>query len=85
MLQEKIEALLKETLEDPLVILSDPRLDGVHLEAVIVSITFDSLSLLERHIKVKETLKDLFDNELHALSIKTYSPDEWERKEKKYE
>ena len=85
MLQEKIEVMLKDTLDDPLVILSDPRLDGVHLEAVIVSVSFEPLSLLERHRKVKEALKELFSEELHALSIKTYTPKEWGQKEKTYE
>ncbi len=56
----------------------DPRRDGVHLEAIVVSEKFIKLSLLERHRLVMNSLKQKFKEGLHALALKTFTPDEWE-------
>ena len=56
----------------------DPRLDGRHLEVVVVSPIFESLTLLERHRLVLDPIKNLFERDLHALSIKTFTPQEIE-------
>jgi len=82
-MEETIKTLLEKKLEDVTVILKDPRNDGVHLEAVIISPSFTGLSLLNRHRKVKDSLKELFTKELHALSIKTYTTLEWREKHEK--
>lgn len=79
-MQDTIKNLLEKDLENVLVELFDPRNDGKHLEAVIVSSSFENLSLLERHRKVKESLKELFADQIHALSIKTYTNQEWRKK-----
>lgn len=53
--------------------------DGHHFEAVIVSQEFAALSRVARQQKVNAILKARFDSgELHALSMKTYAPDEWQ-------
>ena len=51
---------------------------GAHLSAVIVSSSFNGLNLLERHKRVYETLHDMIKHEIHALSMKTYTLDEWQ-------
>ncbi|RKZ36362.1 MAG: hypothetical protein DRQ37_04305 [Gammaproteobacteria bacterium] len=51
--------------------------DGRHFQAVVVSASFAGKSMLQQHRMVYETLGDGFRNEaLHALSIKTLTPDE---------
>ena len=55
------------------------RTDGAgHYEAVVVSETFDGERTLKRHQRVYGTLGSLVGNELHALNIKTFTPDEWQ-------
>lgn len=56
----------------------DPRQDGVHLEAIVVSDQFINRPLLQRHRLVMSALKERFNQDLHALALKTYTPDEWE-------
>lgn len=52
--------------------------DGRHWAAVIVSPAFEGLRLLARHKKVYDTLGTRIQNdEVHALSMKTYTPAEW--------
>ena len=54
--------------------------DGRHFEATIVSSAFEGKSLLQQHRLVYDALGDRFDTEvLHALSIKTYTPQQWQQ------
>jgi len=53
---------------------------GFHLEAVIVSENFINKSLIERHKMIYAALGDLLKHEIHAFSMKTLTPDEWENK-----
>ena len=53
---------------------------GFHLEAVIVSENFINKSLIERHKMIYAALGDLLKHEIHAFSLKTLTPDEWENK-----
>ena len=50
---------------------------GFHLEAVIVSTDFENKSLIERHRMVYGAMGGLMNHEIHALSMKTFTPDEW--------
>ncbi|MFM7000175.1 MAG: BolA family protein [Limnohabitans sp.] len=52
--------------------------DGRHWSAVIVSEAFEGLRLIARHQKVYGTLgQKIQTDEVHALSMKTYTPAEW--------
>lgn len=53
--------------------------DGTHFEAVIVSDGFEGKSLLERHQMVYKALGDAMKERIHALSLKTYTPEQWEK------
>jgi acid stress-induced BolA-like protein IbaG/YrbA len=51
--------------------------DGAHFEAVVVSPAFAGLSRVRQHQLVYGALGDRMRAEIHALSMKTYSPEEW--------
>jgi acid stress-induced BolA-like protein IbaG/YrbA len=53
--------------------------DGTHFEAVIVSDTFIGKTLLDRHKMVYGVLGDAMKERIHALSLKTYTPQQWEK------
>ncbi len=53
--------------------------DGSHFEALVVSEAFAGKPLLQRHRMVYETLGDRMRSEIHALSMRTLTPDEWAR------
>ena len=54
--------------------------DGHHFEAVIVSLEFDGLNRVKRQQRVYQVLKERLDSgELHALSMKTMTPEEWNK------
>jgi acid stress-induced BolA-like protein IbaG/YrbA len=53
--------------------------DGRHFEAVVVSEEFAGKSRVQRHQHVFKVLGDrMRDEMIHALSIKTYTPQEWQ-------
>ena len=53
------------------------RGDGAHFEAVVVSPTFAGASRVRRHQLVYAALGERMKQEIHALSMKTLTPEEW--------
>jgi BolA protein len=53
---------------------------GGHYRVTIVSAAFEGLSLLDRHRRVNEALRDLFGARIHALGLETLTPAEWDEK-----
>lgn len=51
--------------------------DGHHFEAVIVSPAFRDKMLVARHQLVYQALGERMKAEIHALSMKTLTPEEW--------
>jgi BolA protein len=49
---------------------------GGHFDVTIVSEQFAGLSSVKRHQLVYSVLQDLMNTEIHALSIKAYTPEE---------
>ena len=55
--------------------------DGRHWSAVIVSPAFEGKRAIARHQLVYATLgQRMHTDEVHALSMKTYTPAEWQNK-----
>ncbi|MCZ2103584.1 MAG: BolA family transcriptional regulator [Comamonadaceae bacterium] len=54
--------------------------DGHHWYAVIVSAAFEGKRPIQRHQQVYGAVRAHMDSEaLHALSMKTFTPAEWEQ------
>jgi acid stress-induced BolA-like protein IbaG/YrbA len=52
--------------------------DGQHFQAVIVSPQFTGKRLIQRHQIVYAALGDRMREEIHALSMKTLTPEEFQ-------
>ena len=53
--------------------------DGRHWYATLVSSAFEGKRLIQRHQQVYATLGEkIKTDEVHALSMKTYTPAEWQ-------
>ncbi len=52
---------------------------GGHYNLTIVSARFKDKSLLERHRMVYDILEEELKGEIHALAIRAYAPDEWNK------
>ncbi len=51
--------------------------DGQHFEALVVSNDFAGCSRVQRHQLVYSSLGDRMREEIHALSMRTLTPEEW--------
>jgi len=51
--------------------------DGDHFEATIVSELFAGKSTVQQHQMVYAALGDLMQGAVHALSFRTFTPQEW--------
>lgn len=51
--------------------------DGDHFEATVVSQAFDGLGMVKQHQLVYGTLGNLLQAEIHALALRTYTPEQW--------
>jgi len=52
--------------------------DNTHFEALVIATEFENKRLLARHQLVYKCLGALVGNEIHALSIRALTPDEWQ-------
>ena len=52
-----------------------------HFQVTVVSPAFEGKSLIEQHRAVQAPLRaHVDDGRIHALSMKTYTPDQWRKK-----
>lgn len=57
--------------------------DGSHFDAVVVGDVFAGKNLVKQQQLVYATVVErITSGELHALSIKTYTPEEWQKAKK---
>ena len=54
--------------------------DGQHFEAIIVSPEFRGMRMLQQHQRVYQALGSRMHAEIHALSMKTYTPEDWAKR-----
>ena len=80
MIQKRLnEALKPQSLEiedDGARHIGHPKVSGGHFNVTIVSEQFIGLSSIARHRLVYDAVADIMNSEIHALSIKTHTPDE---------
>lgn len=76
---DQIAALIRDHLPDANVeVLSD---DNTHFEALIIAEAFAGKRAIARHQMVYASLGDRMGGEIHALSIKAFTPEEWQARQ----
>ncbi len=73
---EDIKGWIEQGLEDAKVEIDG---DGRHFSAVIVSPAFEGKSSVQQHQLVYGVLGDKMKSDIHALSMRTLTPTEWEK------
>jgi acid stress-induced BolA-like protein IbaG/YrbA len=78
---EEIQAILEKALPDSTVRVDDLTGGGDHFQVWIISSVFEGKSLLDQHQMVYGALGEALGSErIHALALKTYTPEQWERR-----
>ncbi len=74
---QQLETYITQNLAcDYIKVLGD---DGTHFEAVIVSPEFAGKSMVQQHQRVYAALGDRMKAEIHALSMRTLTPEAWQK------
>ena len=82
---EKIKDIIQQHIPSAEVYVFDPYNDSTHFQAVVVCDLFKGLSLVKQHQMVMNALKqDIASNAVHALGLKTYTPEMWEKDKSNY-
>jgi acid stress-induced BolA-like protein IbaG/YrbA len=72
---ETVEQLIRDGMPGAQVAVTG---DGSHFDVVVVSDVFAGKSLIQRQRLVMDTVRSqIATGELHALSIKTFTPEQW--------
>jgi acid stress-induced BolA-like protein IbaG/YrbA len=71
---EQVKAYIEQGLECEHVNVAG---DGHHFEAVIVSAAFSGKNKVQQHQIVYRALGDRMREEIHALSMQTFTPEDW--------
>jgi len=72
----EIERLIRESIPDAEVSITDLAGDGDHYSARVISSAFRGLPRVRQHQKVYAALGGRMGGELHALQLQTAAPEE---------
>lgn len=78
---ERIKDLLEKQLADCEAVVIDDVGDGEHFSARVASTEFVGKSLVQQHQLVYKALAEHMHRDIHALALKTYTPDRWSGQE----
>jgi stress-induced morphogen len=75
---DELEKRIRDALPDADVEIKDLTGTGDHFEARVISPQFAGKTMIEQHQLVYAPLQALLKTgELHALALKTFSPEQW--------
>ncbi|MCZ6805690.1 MAG: BolA family transcriptional regulator [Deltaproteobacteria bacterium] len=79
---EELEERIRQGVEDVShLVVTDLTGTKDHWEALIVSEAFNGKNRIEQHQMVYAALGELMAGPVHALALKTYSPESWAKQE----
>ena len=81
-LSKDVKKTILNILPDATVYAIDP--DWEHLEALVISPTFKNMPLVKQHQLIMKALKEHFASSVHALALKTFTPEKWEKEKNNY-
>jgi len=77
---KEIETMIARGIPDAQVEVRDYTGGGDHFEALVVSSSFEGKSLIERHQLVYKALGDAMRVQVHALTLKTLTPAQYQNR-----
>lgn len=75
-----VERLIVDGLPDAKATVTTPRNpdDDAHFAAEVISSAFADQSLVDRHQRVYDALGEHMTDDIHAIEIRAYTPEEYE-------
>ncbi|NET37109.1 MAG: BolA/IbaG family iron-sulfur metabolism protein [Cyanothece sp. SIO1E1] len=77
---DQVETMIKGALPDAQVQVQDLTGTSDHYQVTVVSSRFEGQGLVQQHQLIYGALRQAMSSEaIHALSLKTYTPQTWEK------
>lgn len=73
----EIKRLIEESLPDSQALVVDDANDGEHFSADVISSAFTGKGLVAQHQLVYKALGPRMGREIHALQLRTWTPEKW--------
>jgi stress-induced morphogen len=80
----EVERLIEKGIENAEATVTMPRVpdedhEDEHFAAVVVSPAFEGLPLVQQHQLVYDALEEHMTTDIHAMEMKTYTPEAYEK------
>ena len=76
---ESVKELIAKGIPDAKIEVIDTTGSKDHFSAVVISSSFEGLSLIDQHKQAYKAVGEHMTKEIHALQLKTFSPEQWEK------
>ena len=76
---ESVKKLIANGIPDAKIEVIDTTGTKDHFSAVVISSSFEGFSLIDQHKQVYKAVGEHMTKEIHALQLKTFSPEQWEK------
>jgi len=73
---EEIKVMIENAMPGSIVMVEG---DSTHFQAIVVTSEFEGKGLLEQHQMVYKAIGEAMKDRIHALSLKTYTPEQWKQ------
>ena len=80
---DEIKSMIEKAIPGSQAFVLDPMNDGQHLQAFVVSASFEGLPVFKQQQMVMMALKDIFQV-VHAMGLKTFTPTKWNEVKQQY-
>lgn len=84
MIVNRVKETIERAIPDATVYVLDPMHDGQHLQAFVISPVFAGMMLIKQHQMVMKPLKEAMQQTVHALGLKTFTPEKWNIEKSRY-
>ncbi len=81
---DEIKKVIESNIPQSTADILDPMNDGQHLQAFVISPAFDGVMLVKQHQMVMQPLKQALAGAVHALGLKTFTPQKWEEQKHQF-
>ena len=75
----ELQAKIEDAFPGDDIFLSSPMGDDNHFQLRVVSEQFSGKTMVECHQLIYQALGDAMREAVHALAIKTYTPEQWQK------
>ena len=77
---QEVSQLIESKIDDAIVKVDDLTGTRDHLGIMVISPVFEGKALIDQHQMVMDILKERFKDDIHAVQLKTLTPEKAKRK-----